>query len=173
MRVFLAVDLRTRSAGLARLHATRHFLGEIDRAALATRRAARGERLAEPPFDVTLRAGGTFPATGRPRVLWLGIDGGLDPLRRVHAWLQPRIAGIGQRDRHDSFSPHLTIARVRRDTMPGLGRALRDAAARTPVPRDTTRVASVTLMESVLSPTGPTYRPVAVFPLGPDVPSSG
>jgi 2'-5' RNA ligase len=156
-----------------RMHVTLHFLGAVEPAALETLLASLGGRVPEPPFEVTLGAGGTFPATGRPRVLWLSLGGGADPLRRVHAWLQPRVAGIGQPDRHDSYAPHLTIARVRRDTMPGLGHALRDAAARTPVPRGAARVAGVTVMESVPSPKGPIYRPVAVLPLDPDTPSSG
>jgi 2'-5' RNA ligase len=59
------------------------------------------------------------------------------------------------------------VARVRRDVAPGLGPARREAAARTPAPRGVARVERITLMESVPSPKGPSYRPIAEFPLSP------
>jgi 2'-5' RNA ligase len=148
-----------------RMHVTLHFLGEIDHAALDTLLASVGDAVPEPPFEVTAGAGGTFPATGKPRVLWLGLDAGADPLRRLHAWLQPRMAGIGQPDRHDSFSPHLTIARARRHIRPGFGRAIREATALTVPPAGHARVESVTLFESVPSANGPRYHPIARIPL--------
>ncbi len=144
----------------ARIHVTLHFFGEIDRAALATLRAALGDRVAEPPFEVTLRAGGIFPATGRPRVLWLGTDAGSDPLTRLHAWIQPRVVGIGQPDRVGVYAPHVTIARIRRDPVTGRRQDPRgrgaDAAAGRRAPID-----AVTLFESVASATGPCYVPLA------------
>ena len=149
----------------ARMHVTLHFLGAIERAVVETLLASLGDGVPEPPFEVTLGAGGTFPAGGRPRVLWLGLDGGTDALRRVHAWLQPRVAGIGQPDRHDSYSPHLTIARIR-DVRPPVGRAVREAAALTPPPAGRARVEALTLFESVPSPSGPRYQPLARIPLG-------
>jgi 2'-5' RNA ligase len=98
-------------------------------------------------------------------VLWLGLDAGADALQRVHAWLQPRVAGIGQPDRHGSFSPHLTIARVRRDPGPGLGRAVRAAAALTPPPAGRAHVEALTLFDSVPSASGPRYEALARIPL--------
>jgi RNA 2',3'-cyclic 3'-phosphodiesterase len=114
---------------------------------------------------VTAGAGVTFPALGRPRVLWLGLDAGADPLRRIHAWLQPRVNGIGAPDRHGSYAPHLTIARIRRDPGPGFGRAIREATALTPPPAGRARIESVTLFESVSSVSGPRYQPIARIPL--------
>jgi 2'-5' RNA ligase len=63
---------------------------------------------------------------------------------------------VGQPDRHASFTPHVTVARVRREATPGLGRTLREAA-RTPAPDASARVTAVTLFQSVSSSQGPTY----------------
>ncbi len=190
MRIFLAVDLRAalgpachdwgravaaalgprHAAALSwvpaeRIHVTLRFFGELDRGTVATLPAILGDAVSEPPFDVALGCGGTFPPAGRPRVLWLGFQAGADALSRLHDWLAPRVAGIGQPDRPGRFSPHVTVARVRRDTPPGLGRALREAAAGAPAPPARARVTAVTVFESVLSARGPSYVPVAVVPL--------
>ena len=191
MRVFLAVDLRDTigpaaqdwgravaaalgprdAAGLswvpaARVHVTLHFFGALEPTALSELARTIGDVVPAPTFDLVLGAGGTFPAAGRPRVLWLGFGAGADALARVQAAIEPRVAGFGEPDRHGMFRPHVTIARVRRDVAPSLGRALREAAARTPVPAGRTRVDALTLFESVPSPKGPSYVPILRVPLG-------
>jgi 2'-5' RNA ligase len=190
MRMFLAVDLRAtlgeaahdwgRAVAAAigprdasalswvpasRIHVTLHFFGELDPEAVAALPARLGGTLPDAPFDVALGSGGTFPQVGRPRVLWIGLRDGAEAVVRLHGWLAPRVAGIGQPDRRGTFSPHVTIARVRRAAGPGLGGALREAAASTPAPRGRARIEAVTLFESVASAGGPTYAPIAQLPL--------
>jgi len=186
MRVFLAFDLRDTlgeaveawgaavaaaigprtAAALAwvparRVHVTLHFFGELQPRDVDRVCEALGGAAAAPPVELRVGRGGTFPPSGRPRVLWLGFQEGADALTRVHAWIAPRVAGLGQPDRHAAFTPHVTVARVRREGAHGLGPALRDAAARIPVPDARTRVDAVTLFESRPSPTGPAYEPLA------------
>ncbi len=191
MRMFLAVDLRAtlgpaardwgravaaalgpqRASGLSwvpaeRIHVTLRFFGELDPATVAALPVMLGGGVPEPPFDVAFDGGGTFPPAGRPRVLWLGLRAGAAPLVRLHDWVAPRVTGIGQPERRGAFSPHVTIARVRRDAArSGSGAALREAAALTPAPTATARVSAITVFESVLSPKGPSYLPVALVPL--------
>ena len=199
MRAFLAVDLHDTlgpvahawgqavahalgprlASGLtwvaaARVHVTLRFFGTLTPPRVdAVIRALAQSPPAITPFDLALGGAGTFPMHGRPRVLWLGFSHGRDDLSAVHAWARDALAGVVDDDPRDAFSPHLTVARVRRDTPAGLGRALRDAAARTPGPGGVARVDRITLMESVLSPKGPTYRPVAEVPLGGPERASG
>lgn len=191
MRVFLAVDLRDTmgeaahawgaavasaigaraAAGLTwvpppRIHVTLHFFGELQPGDVDQVRQALGEAIPCPAFDLRLGGGGVFPPSGRPRVLWLGFADGAGALTSLHAWLAPRVAGLGQPDRHAGFTPHVTVARVRRESSPGLGRTLRDAAARTPSPDARARVGAVTLFQSVQSAgQGPSYVPLARIPL--------
>ena len=185
MRVFLAVDLRDtlgeaveawgvavaeaigprQAAALTwvpapRIHVTLHFFGELPPRDVDRARDALGGAVPGPPFELRLGGGGIFPPSGRPRVLWLGFEEGADALARVHEWMAPRIAGLGQPDRHAAFTPHVTVARVRREGAPGLGRTLRDAAARIPAPDARTRVDAVTLFESRSAPRGPAYEPL-------------
>jgi RNA 2',3'-cyclic 3'-phosphodiesterase len=194
MRVFLAVDLRDTLGGAAsdwgravagaighrgaaaltwvpaeRVHVTLHFFGTLDRPAVDAVLAALGDAVPVAPFDVRLGAGGTFPGGGRPRVLWLGFAAGADALARLHAWSEPRISGIGQADRHGAFTPHVTIARARRDA--SQGRRLREAVARTPAPDAGAHIEAITLFDSVPSGKGPAYVPIARVPLVGDAAS--
>jgi len=108
-------------------------------------------------------------------VLWLGIATGREALVSLHDALGERLAGAGGgiastgtagAGAGDVFSPHVTIARVRRDPPPGLGRALRDASARTPPPDARAHVHELTLFQSVLKSKGPAYVPLVRVPLG-------
>lgn len=200
MRVFLAVDLGDAMSDAAhawgravattlgpaasaltwvppsRVHITLRFFGELP----ADRVDALGHALTArpwcPAFEIGLGGGGTYPPSGRPRVLWLGISTGRETLMGLHDALGERLADAGGvagtgnagAGAGDAFSPHLTIARVRRDPPPGLGRALRDACAHTPPPDARADVHELTLFESVLKSKGPAYVPIVRVPLAGD-----
>lgn len=91
--------------------------------------------------------------------LSLHFFGELDDVRRAavtHA--------LGDPYETRGFTPHLTIGRVR---MPGaaLGRSIRETLRDTPAPAPTFSVSHLTLYQSRLSPKGPSYIPIARFPL--------
>lgn len=98
-------------------HLTLAFYGEVDETKVdklreGLTRAAERTR----PFAVRLAAAGAFPKQAeRARVLWIGLDGEVDAMRR----LADRCAGAGRRARiameDRKFRPHLTLARARRD----------------------------------------------------------
>lgn len=100
-------------------HLTLAFYGEVDEAKVeklqeGLTRAAERTR----PFGVRLATAGTFPKqAARARVLWIGLDGEVDAMRR----LADRCAGAGRRARiavdDRKFRPHLTLARARRETV--------------------------------------------------------
>ncbi len=96
------------------LHLTLAFLGEIDAgqvesAGAVVQAAAEGRA----PWRLRWTAPGAFPSASRPRVLWLGVDGG-EALREVHRALAEALAGAGLPVEERAFRPHLTLARVRR-----------------------------------------------------------
>src|SRR5687767_6154006 len=68
------------------LHLTLRFLGNVaadrlDDLATALRRACAHADAA--PFRITLEGAGCFPSTKSPRVVWIGIQGDLEPLRKL------------------------------------------------------------------------------------------
>lgn len=95
------------------LHITTKFIGEWPAEDLEKLTSAlRGVRCPS-PISVTIRDVGWFPGSHSPRVFWAGIHAGAalaDLAARTEDALEP--LGIAREQR--AFSPHLTLARIRR-----------------------------------------------------------
>lgn len=96
------------------LHLTLKFLGnvalgDVARISAATELATRSV----PPVSVSVSGCGSFPARGRPNVLWIGVQDETGRLNQLHSRLEQECerAGFARDDR--GFNPHLTIARLR------------------------------------------------------------
>ena len=137
------------------MHLTLHFLGGADAALEQRARDGMARALSESAFDVTFDGLGCFPERGSPRVLWLGIRDGLEPLRRIQRSLAEQLQI--QSDHEGPFTPHLTLARLK-DRIP---RTKLAKIAEIPAFAGPSRIDRVTLYESRLSPLGPTYLPLA------------
>lgn len=148
------------------MHVTLAFLGrtpddQLGRVIDAAGAAAARHR----PFDLAFGAAGRFPASGKPRVVWLGIGEGRDPLGALAASVtsELRRAALTFDDR--PFAPHLTLARVRPEASGPEARTITAAVDALPVLDLRTRVDRIAVMESVLSPKGPRYTARVEVPL--------
>lgn len=188
MRLFVAVDLdeasRQAAARLAarlarqmeekirpaprigwvavdRLHLTLRFIGEVgDQVAEDIRRALE-HAYDVPIFDLELSGVGTFPPSGSPRVIWIGVTRGAESLVRLNQLVEDRLAPFGLEREDRPFNVHLTLGRVRERGTAAMRAVL--GAAR--FERRASRVTHVTLYQSHLSPKGPTYVPIVRAPL--------
>jgi 2'-5' RNA ligase len=176
MRLFAAVmaDEATRGAGVTAqaclrarldgprltwvappaLHVTLCFLGEVaPEVGVAVQQALAGP-LRTPAFDVRWAGLGRFPASGPPRVVWLGCERGADGWRALHGEVSARLRALVPLGA-EPFHPHLTLARVK---APGPRRTpWADALARCgPAPVES-RVTQVHLVQSRLGAGGPSY----------------
>ncbi|MEO0191489.1 MAG: RNA 2',3'-cyclic phosphodiesterase [candidate division WOR-3 bacterium] len=141
------------------LHLTLMFIGEVDaRRADEIKEALRGVR-AE-PFAVSLEGLGSFPE-GKPvaRVLWIGVAEGAEKTRALAEKVRLVLEPLGIRD-DKPFSPHLTLARGRRET--GIPLQRLGSLVFRPVGF---KVLHFSLMESKLRPEGPLYTRIASYPL--------
>lgn len=145
-----------------RLHLTIRFIGEIDDGRVPMVRQALEEPLAVAPFSLTLCGAGTFPKSGTPRVVWLGITEGQEELLRVEREITARLTPLGIPEEERAYSPHLTLARVRDPA--GL-KSTRLLDGFTDRRIGTTQIDAITLFHSKLSPKGPTYTPLLRTPL--------
>ena len=183
MRLFIAVPLPTeltdRAAALLPaalpavrpvrpelMHVTLAFLGwtpdeHLDRAVEAARAAAARHR----SFDLAFAGAGRFPATGRPKVVWLGMADGAGPLAALAADLATELRARDVKFDDRPFAPHLTLARVRPEASGPEWRTVVAAVEGLPVPDLRTRVDRIEVVESVLSPKGPRYTARAEAPL--------
>ncbi len=147
------------------IHLTLRFLGDVpaDSAAdveTALRRAGAGIA----PFPLGASDVGVFPTEARPRVLWVGLRGELDALRRLHAQIARETATWGERAERE-FHPHLTLGRVK-SVRPAGVRAIEPALERVNAgDLGSWRVERVDLMRSQLSQTGATHTCLAGVPL--------
>jgi RNA 2',3'-cyclic 3'-phosphodiesterase len=145
------------------LHITLQFLGEVEPPLVREVADRLARPLAVPAFDVALAGLGTFPPSGPPRVVWLGVAEGARSLSTLYREIDARLDGLGFRKDSRPFHAHLTLGRVKA----ACGQRLRDAiAAAKTADAGRSRVDHVALFESRLSPSGSTYTVVAATPLG-------
>lgn len=115
-------------------HLTLVFVGDGDPKALGERVVATAAR--HRAFSLRLCGAGAF---GR-RVLWLGADGDVEPLRALQSDLAQTLA---RPDEHP-YSPHVTLARAKKPKSFGAAVQALEGFASAPF-----RVEAVTLFESV------------------------
>jgi len=143
------------------LHVTLKFLGPaVEVAALDSLAGPlRSTASATEPFEFRAHGVGGFPDLVRPRVIWAGLAG--DGLAALAGRVEQAARGCGFEREPRPFSGHLTIGRVR-DLRGYRATRARLAAARE---RDfgVSRVDSMTLYRSILSPAGSTYEALATF----------
>lgn len=150
------------------LHVTLAFLGQQPEARLEQLRLV-GTTAAEASQAGVLRLGqaGSFGPRREPRVLWIGLDGDVAALLDLQARLARELRGAGFQLEDRAFSPHITLARRRE------GARSASALEWPPVPNAAGEqhftMDHLTLVESRLSPRGPSYTKLLEFPLGPAV----
>jgi len=97
-------------------HVTLAFLGEVDEVVLP-RLAKRLEGAAggHPRLELSAAGAGAFPTAPRARVLWTGIRGNPDALRKMSRSVAAGAtkAGAPPPGKGRRFRPHITLARCR------------------------------------------------------------
>ena len=145
------------------LHLTLAFLGEQPEDRLAALQHV-GSAAAGASSTGVLRIGeaGQFGGKRAPRVLWVDITGDAEALLHLQQQLSMRLRdeGFPQEDRR--FRAHITLAR-RRETARG---GPPDGWPPQQMSHAAFPLQRLTLMQSRLSPRGPTYTPVFEFPIG-------
>jgi len=144
------------------LHITTKFIGEWPEEELDFLTEALSEVPAEGEFRIDIQGLGWFPDGKNPRVFWAGIHGG-ESLPRLARATEDACASAGIARENRPYSPHLTLARIRRPAdLSALLRAVEN------LPSDHFGRFTAThfhLYESKLRPGGSIYAKLASFPL--------
>jgi len=155
------------------VHLTLKFLGEVapdGSAALEEMLSREASRVAA--FEVSVSGVGAFPSAARPRVLWVGLQGppALSSLRLA---IERGATGLGYPAEEQDFSPHLTVARVRRGASSAELQGVRAALESSSIGRiGTARIDAVCLFRSDLKPGGSVYTRLYSAPLASVAPVS-
>lgn len=149
----------------AKIHLTLQFLGGVPEERVADiQTALTGAAEGARPLTLEVRGAGGFPNARRPRVIWAGVGGEVEPLAALVADIGRRLTPLGYAPEERPFSPHLTLGRARDSRgAPGLGGALLGAGSSEGV---SWRADALVLFRSHLSPEGPTYEALARIDLG-------
>ena len=142
------------------VHLTLKFLGDIDPALVdgileTLERAARGTG----PLSLSLSGIGGFPSASSPRVIWAGLEGDLDALRKLQGRIDHELSLAGGfPEERRAFSPHLTLGRMRDNVSAEerrkAGRAIADATLES---GERWEAREVYLVRSTLTPSGAEY----------------
>jgi len=152
----------------ANIHLTLKFLGDTDVAKVDL----VGEQLEETatvhlPLVIQLGRLGCFPNPRKPRVVWVGVDGG-STLQDIQGAVEDSLVPLGWPAESRKYHPHLTLGRVKNQQQV--------VTARYPwgEQRVTGRqqVDELCLIESDLRPSGPVYTVRRRAKLGGELPDN-
>jgi len=144
------------------LHLTVKFMGDVDRRKINDIVQAVELALADSgSISLELDGTGFFPNSRQPRVIWVGVRGEVDKFLRLHQTVEKSLIALGFPPENKSFSPHLTVGRVR--TPNGVGDLINslETAAQQLACFGRVDVTTIELMKSVLTRKGPVYSVVA------------
>jgi len=144
----------------AGIHLTLKFLGDVgaERVDAVIKALAQATAGVE-PFELKIEGLGFFPSERRVRVVWVGVKEPTGRLARLQRQVEASLEPLGFAPEDREFVPHITLGRLKVPaSIPGVGDLARQQLGRMPV-------REIVLMESRLSPTGATYRPVTIFRL--------
>lgn len=98
----------------AQFHLTLRYVGKVQ-AHQAEDLAAALEKITFDPFELGLRSTGIFEKKGRANALWAGVDA-CPPLLRLQGKVERACVTAGLPPEERKFHPHITLARMNRDS---------------------------------------------------------
>ncbi len=144
------------------IHLTIKFLGDIPSSQVKDVSSAVKQLCSDlEPFTLELDRPGVFPDLRRPRVLWIGLKGPADSLAGVQNLVEETLFLQGFPKEKRLFIPHITVGRIkgRPPSSKSLARFLK-----TDLPSSKSAIDRLCLYKSVLTPSGPVYTPLGVYP---------
>ena len=142
------------------MHLTLKFIGEVPAMQLGAIRTALSSVHTANSIETAFRGVGWFPNARRPRVLWAGLEAGLE-LAALAGAIERALEPVGIARETREFQPHLTLARIKSDG--GLD-ALRREVERLGTPElGRASYAEFDLMQSTLDPKGAIYTRIERF----------
>jgi 2'-5' RNA ligase len=113
--------------------------------------------------NVTLKGVGAFPSSERPRVVWAGIQKGIEELKVLQQRVYKITVPLGFVAETRPFSPHVTLGRVK--YVPKGGTLTRVLDLFSENYEAQCCINTVHLVKSELKSSGPIYTTLATFPV--------
>jgi len=149
------------------IHLTLKFLGDIPAQDTADILAALKSPVQQvPAFSLQLAGLGMFPNARRPRVVWAGVDGQLEALANLQQCVEGVLSEMNYATERQTFSPHLTLGRVRERISPGARRRIIQTMSSASIQTsDPWLVEEIRLFRTTLTPQGSIHTSMGVVPM--------
>lgn len=146
------------------LHFTVKFLGNLDQTMITTVIDALTPPLeGEFTSKVSIQGVGFFGPSSSPRIIWAGVSAGKPYITRLFGIISDKINDLGLKTDEKEQIPHITIGRVRSDK--NINKLKEIISKESEAFFGETEITAVKLKASRLTPSGPEYSDVHVFPL--------
>ncbi len=148
-----------------KLHLTLKFLGDADDEQikkLCEICLKISSEISDLKFEITKT--GVFSSPQNARVLWLGIKGDVEELRKINSILESECEKIGFEKEKRNYRPHLTIGRIRE---PKKAFELAKAHLENKFEPVGFEVSEIVIYESELRPTGSVFQKIKGFSFSP------
>lgn len=148
----------------SQLHLTLKFLGEVPESRLPSIKQAI-EQVIFPSFEISLEELGCFPNLNYIRVVWIGIREGSNNLKQLANIIEEKLTAIGFPKEKRGFSPHLTLARVKKLQNSDKRKVTTLIQSSKETSFGIQIIEEFILKKSTLTPKGPIYEDLYVIPL--------
>ena len=147
------------------MHVTLKFLGECpDKSPHGIGEALKTVARETEDFSIQFGGFGGFPQRGNPRVLWLGLLEGLPEVKALAERVEYALEPYGFKKEDHGFHAHLTLGRVKSIRNSNAFHRWRETEK--PPGPGKMMAGKISLIQSVLSPAGPTYTTLKEVTLG-------
>jgi 2'-5' RNA ligase len=150
------LNIKAKRVELHNMHFTVQFLGEVSEDMVKKISDALNS-IEFSKFSITFASIGVFPNTNSPRVIWIGVDEGINELEKLAETIRSKLSRVGFRA-DKKFKPHVTIFRVK-NKIEGLSDKLEKFSSRS---FGIQSVLEIKLKKSELMPNGPIYTDLLV-----------
>ena len=156
------------------IHLTLKFLGniEVDRIGAITRAMEMAVQ-GIPPFHLEVKDLGVFPNLRRVQVIWVGVSGAVDRLGQLQQRIESNLTPLGFTPEARTFTPHLTLARLRNqaslDERQNLGQLISSTKFEATYRIE---VETINLMRSQLTREGAIYNKISSVELNKSLPTA-
>ena len=105
------LNIKAKPVELHNMHFTVQFLGEVSEEMIGKICNALSS-IEFSAFSITFAGIGAFPKTNFPRVIWVGVNDGINELEKLAETIRSKLSDIGFSP-DKKFKPHVTIFRVK------------------------------------------------------------
>ncbi len=150
------LNIKAKPVELHNMHFTVQFLGEVSEEMVRKiSDALNGIEFST--FSVTFASIGAFPKPNSPRVIWVGVNDGINELEKLAETIRSKLSHVGFSP-DKKFKPHVTIFRVK-NKIEGLSSELEKFSSYSFGKQE---ISEIKLKRSELTPNGPIYTDLLV-----------